>query len=86
MTSAGEAAAVEDGRLVAAWREEGRVPLLPAPSGERPPSPVPPTVGDAEEAHLVWRWLTSGRVHLVEASAPLSSPLRRIDPLERLAI
>jgi len=84
--TAGEAAYVDGGRLVAAWRDEGRVPLLPAPSGERPPAPVPATVGDADEAHLVWRWLTSGRVHLVDAAAPLVSPLRRIEPLDRLAI
>ncbi len=83
----GSGALVEEGRLVASWSDRTRPPLLPArlvEPGHR--SPVPESLADAEEAHLVWRWLTSGTVRLVEASAPLVMPVRPVPGLERIAV
>jgi DNA polymerase-3 subunit epsilon len=85
--SDGSGAVLERGRLVAAWADRSRPPLLPTSCGESAsPLPVPESLADAEEAHLVWRWLTSGGVHLVDASAPLVMPARPVPVLERIAV
>jgi len=46
---------------------------------------VPPSIGDAEEAHLIWRWLTSDRVRLLESTHPLDSPARPVPVLSLAA-
>jgi DNA polymerase-3 subunit epsilon len=81
------AALIEAGRLVAAWCDGDRPPLFAAaaPAGDKPP-PVALTLADAEEAHLVWRWLTSGSVRLTDAAAPLHEPRHAIPPLEVIPI
>jgi DNA polymerase-3 subunit epsilon len=85
--SDGSGAALDRGRLVAAWADRSRPPLVPAsPDGPSSLPPVPESLADAEEAHLVWRWLTSGRVRLVDASAPLAMPARPVPILERIAV
>jgi DNA polymerase-3 subunit epsilon len=83
----GGGAVLERGRLVAAWADGSRPPLIAAPS-ESGGSwlPVPESLADAEEAHLVWRWLTSGEVRLLDASAPLVMPARPVPALERIAL
>ncbi len=80
----GSAALVERGRLVAAWSDAARRPLIAAAAAEDIAPPVPPTVADAEEAHLIWRWLTSGRVRIADADGPIAQPARPVRPLERI--
>jgi hypothetical protein len=83
----GSGAVIERGRLAAAWSEAGRPPLVPASPGDPGAAPaVPSSLADAEEAHLVWRWLTSGHVTLLDASGPLQMPARPVPPLERIAV
>lgn len=68
----GDRAVIDRGRLVVAWRPDEHPPLRPARAGDHTALPAPPTVAEAEEAHLVWRWLTAGR--LIDAEAPLVMP------------
>ena len=84
--SDGASALVERGRLAAAWTDEARRPLVVSTPPALPIPQVPPSVGDAEEAHLIWRWLTSGAVRLVEADGPLLLPSMPVAPLERIAV
>jgi DNA polymerase-3 subunit epsilon len=77
-TAEGEGAMIEQGRLVTAWSSLQR-PLVPAPSlPDSPPPEVPPSVADAEEAHLVWQWLQQPGARLLDASGPLSLPARAV--------
>ncbi len=46
--------------------------------------PVPPDVGAAEEAGLIWRWLESGDLKLVGCTGVLAQPIRRIVDLQTL--
>lgn len=48
-------------------------------------SEVPPSVEAAEEAAVLWRWLASGSLRLVEATGPLASPARQPRPLSEAA-
>jgi DNA polymerase-3 subunit epsilon len=81
-----EAALIERGRLVSAWTEGGHAPLSPLPRPDTATTPLPLTSADAEEARLVWRWLTSGRVRLTEAEAPLAEPLAPVPVLDTIAV
>jgi DNA polymerase-3 subunit epsilon len=83
----GAGALLEGGRLVASWGDASRPPLFAGTPG-LPPSaaPVPESLADAEEVNLVWRWLTSGSVRLIDASAPLVMPVRPVRSLERIAV
>lgn len=81
------AALVEAGRLVAAWCDGDRPPLFAA--AEPKPDDTPPvalTLADAEEAHLVWRWLTSGTVRLAEVTGTLREPRHAIPALEAIPV
>ena len=77
-----DAALIERGRLVAAWADGCR-PLFSAAADPGAHAPALPTdLTDAEEARLVWRWLTSGRVVLVEATGLIAEarfPVRSLD-------
>lgn len=42
---------------------------------------VAPTVGAGEEAAIIWRWLQSSQVKLVECSGTLSHPSQRVERL-----
>jgi DNA polymerase-3 subunit epsilon len=78
---AGDRVLIEQGRLVAAWSAEQQPPL-PASSGELPPVlPVPSSVAAAEEAQLIWRWLTTAQVKVIDSSGPLSLPVSPIPHL-----
>ena len=78
-------ALIDRGRLVAAWPAGGHPPLLPGP-GDGPIDEVARTTVDAEEAHLVWRWLEAGEVTLIDASATLALPSRPVPALTRIAV
>ncbi len=69
----GSGAAVERGRLVAAWN--GDQPLIAAPDATDSPLPeVPLSVGEAEEAHLVWKWLNAPATRLLDVSGLFVMP------------
>lgn len=69
----GDRVLVDQGRLVAAWQAGDPTPLLPV-HHPPPPLPVPTSVEAAEEAHLIWKWMTSGQVTVVEASGVVALP------------
>ncbi len=78
-------ALIDRGRLVAAWPQGERPPLLP----DAVPAAIEEaarTTVDAEEAHLVWRWLETGAVRLIDATAPLALPARPVPVLTRIAV
>lgn len=79
----GERVVIDHGRLVAAWRGTD-VPLLPplAASGEEP---VAPSVTAAEEADLIWKWLTDEATRLRNVSGALVLPADAIRRLDRLS-
>ena len=84
--SLGERVLVDQGRLVAAWRSFETPPLLataigPAADQTTPTHQVPPTMDAAEEAHLIWQWMTRGRVRVLESSGPLVLPAAPIPHL-----
>ncbi len=63
---------IGDGRLI-----DVRPAATPRPLtalGETPSFPIPRSVGIAEEARLLWRWITTTCPHLVHATGPLVSP------------
>ncbi|MDH3606079.1 MAG: hypothetical protein OER12_03700, partial [Acidimicrobiia bacterium] len=83
-TSTGDGALVEQGRFVAAWSGSEQPPLLaPADLDPEPPQ-TPPTVAAAEEAHLIWKWLTNQDPRIIESSGPLSLPRHPVPALDRL--
>jgi hypothetical protein len=82
-TAEGEGAVIEQGLLVLAWSGGDKPALYPADLGATWPR-VPPTVQDAEEAHLIWQWLTRSGAMLLDSSQPLHMPIARIPEL-RLA-
>jgi DNA polymerase-3 subunit epsilon len=75
----GDRVLVEGGRLVAAWRAGADPPLRACGGGTR--TELPPSVEVAEEAHLIWRWMTSGNVVLVDAEHPFAMPSARVPKL-----
>ena len=81
-------ALIERGRLLAAWADGSPPPLtaVPGAAGEETPPPVPASPADADEAHLVWRWMTSGSVRLVDCHRPLALPARPVADIERIEV
>jgi DNA polymerase-3 subunit epsilon len=74
---------VDHGRLVCTWRAGSNPPLRPAPEPrEEPGSRVPDSVEAAEEARLIWSWMRSTRMRMVDATGTLALPAR---PVTRLA-
>ena len=67
---------------MSAWRSSA--PRLPLGDRTEALPQVPPTVAAAEEAHLVWRWLTSPGVQVVEATGPLCLPSQPVPEAEDL--
>ena len=77
----GDGAIVSDGRLVASWNGLGAPPLVSmTPPSDAGPG-VPVSVPEAEEAHLVWRWMNRWGVRLVDATGTLSLPSRPVPEL-----
>jgi hypothetical protein len=82
----GGSAIVERGRLVAAWA--GNSPPLDA--ALRPPQApirqVPDSVGEAEEARLLWKWLNGDGVRIVEATGSLAMPAKPVPELKAIEV
>ncbi|MGH8952651.1 MAG: DEDD exonuclease domain-containing protein [Acidimicrobiia bacterium] len=75
---------LDHGRLVSSWSTGSTPPLRPAPElTEQNPSEVPESVEAAEEADLIWRWITTSRIRLLEATGSLSLPSRPVVRLVR---
>jgi len=77
-------ALIEQGRLVTAWGDGRHPPLMPIAAAPADDTPLPLDLSDAEEARLLWRWLTSGRVRLVAATGPVAEPRLPVRRLECL--
>ena len=78
-------AALERGRLVAAWPNGPAPPLLPPPA--RPGSDeVAPTVGDAEEAWLIWKWLALPETQIELSEDPIDFTNATVPRVVRIAV
>jgi len=74
-------ACIDNGSLVTTWHDGNRPPLLPPHVAPENTRHVAPSVAAAEEAQLLWAWLTSGNTRLVEIVGPLASPASPVPPL-----
>lgn len=78
----GNRAIIDGGRLVASWTGGSHPPLLPrSPQTLGDRLPVPPDVLIAEEAHLLWRWMTSAGTRLVESQGAMALPVHPVPVL-----
>jgi DNA polymerase III subunit epsilon len=78
--AAGNGVVVEGGRLTAAWLGGGSPPLTADVGSD--PATVPATVLAAEEAHLLWRWLSGPGVEIVDIANPVAMPARPVPTLQ----
>jgi DNA polymerase-3 subunit epsilon len=69
---------VDHGRLVSTWSAGSSPPLRPAPDIDDGRFDVPDSVEMAEEAHLIWRWIESRSVRIVDATGTLALPARPV--------
>jgi len=81
-------AVIESAQLTGAWRPGAPPPLYPihTTNGNQARSEVPSSVADAEEAHLIWQWLTSGMVIPIDITGQLAVPVLPVPGLERIEI
>ncbi|MFO7548573.1 MAG: DEDD exonuclease domain-containing protein [Acidimicrobiia bacterium] len=79
-SSRGERVVLDGGRLLAAWRVGEPTPFLPPP-GPPEDAPAPPGADVAEEVDLLWSWLISGEVQLVDLTGPMAWPARPVPTL-----
>jgi len=82
----GEGALIERGRLAVAWKESTPPLLAALTGGDGDPTSVAPSVGDAEEADLLWKWLCGDDIELLEVGAPLSLPAAPIPELQDIEL
>ena len=77
----GDGIVVRHGRLVASWNARTSLQLVEAhePAGDVPQ--VPRSVAEAEEAHLIWKWLDRDGVHIVQGTGTISLPVRPVPAL-----
>ncbi|HJR93320.1 MAG TPA: DEDD exonuclease domain-containing protein [Acidimicrobiia bacterium] len=80
----GDCAVLDRGHLVHAWRTGTHPPLNPAPVPDPVVTPVPPDVMVAEEAHLLWKWMTSAGTRLVQGEGALALPVPAVPSLTAL--
>ena len=71
---------IDHGRLAETSLATSSVPQLPADVSAAA-SEVPPSVEAAEEANVLWHWLASGSLLLLDTTGPFSSPARQISHL-----
>ena len=79
------AACIDNGRLVAAWVRGTTPPLIPPYVEPEQARQVPGSIAEAEESHLVWRWLTATHTKLLESTHPLSTPAHPVPELSLAA-
>ncbi|MBA3361406.1 MAG: DEDD exonuclease domain-containing protein [Acidimicrobiia bacterium] len=73
----GEIVLVDSGRLVEAWNRNMSAPALAlgVDTQSAEPPPIPLSLAVAEEAHLIWQWMISGRIWLVASTGPIGLPI-----------
>ena len=81
----GGGALIRCGRLEATWPHGEQPPLL-ATTMPGETAEVATSTAQAEEAHLVWKWLDVPGTRLVDSDGPLVMPATPARPLERIAI
>lgn len=75
----GERVVLANGHLLSAWKAGSTPPLVPLPEpAAASTTPVPPDVLVAEEAHLLWRWMTAPGSRLMDVEGLLSLPARPV--------
>ena len=74
----GEGAHIEQGRLVAAWQAPDPPPLFTVSADLPAAAEVGPSIAAAEEAALIWGWLDSAGVQMIDSTRPLSLPSSRV--------
>jgi DNA polymerase-3 subunit epsilon len=73
---------IDHGKLVSTWRLDRTPPLRPAPEvGEHDNRQVPESVEIAEEADLIWKWLDTNEIRLVDATGLLALPVHQVPRL-----
>ena len=77
----GDGVAIRHGRLVASWNARSQPPLVAAEDPPAYPAQTPASVREAEEAHLIWRWLDREGVAIVQSTGTLSLPVRGVPAL-----
>ncbi|MEE8330786.1 MAG: DEDD exonuclease domain-containing protein [Acidimicrobiia bacterium] len=77
----GDGALIDHGRLAVAWNDKTPPLLAALDNADIESPPIPPSVAEAEEADLVWKWLCGGDVELIETTSPLSMPVTAIPVL-----
>ena len=78
-------AVIERGRLIAAWPDGPAPPLLP-PSAPPGNAEVAATVGEADEAWLVWKWLVRPETKIEWTAAPIDLATPAVPRLARIAV
>lgn len=80
----GTVAIVDHGVLVET-RTPGTPPRLrPSTPGPSEVSPVAASVESAEEAHLIWRWIESAPIRVIECTGTFAYPIHRVERLTAL--
>ncbi len=79
--SNGDTAVIDQGRYVEGWNTGAQHPLLPPPELADLP-PVPPSVAVAAEAELIWKWISEPDCRIVDTTAGLTLPAKRVDALQ----
>ena len=69
---------VDHGFLVSSWAEENNPPLRPADPVISSLQEVAASVLTADEANLVWRWLETDQVELLDMTGALAMPVAPI--------
>lgn len=79
----GRQTTIDHGRFVGSYIDgHERLEHISGPGPD--PTPAPPDVAAAEEARLIWRWLESEPLRLIECTGEFALPARRIARLRTL--
>ena len=77
----GEGIVVRHGHLVASWTAGSSLPLVAMEDPVESVPQVPGSVATAEEAHLIWRWMSRNSVHIVQSTGSLALPIHPVPTL-----
>lgn len=80
----GTVAVIDHGVLVETRSPGAPSRLRSAAQGPTEATPVAPSVESAEEAHLIWRWIETAQVRVIECTGTFAYPARRVERLTAL--